>query len=402
MSIEMKSERWLWVGLFCAATAIAASAQTFQTIASFSYFDNGAFPLYMSLAQGSDRNFFGTTSAGGEGGNSGVGVVFEVTAGGDLTALCDLEEGGCIGSYPFAGLIQADGNFYGTTSQGGTNGTGGLFEITPEGTQTFLYSFCSQTNCTDGDDPYAPLLQAADKNFYGTTLDGGTKGYGTVFAITSAGTLTTLHSFRYSDGASPVAGLIQAKNGNFYGTTLYGGAHGAGTVFEISAAGKLKTLHSFGAAGDGANPYATLVQAAAGTFYGTTYSGGVHGQGTVFAITAAGKLTTLYSFCSAKKCSDGAAPYAGVIQATDGSFYGTTSKGGASNRGTVFAITAAGKLTSLHSFCLKKNCIDGADPSGGLIQATNGVFYGTTTEGGTNQDGTVFSLSAGPAPAYRK
>ncbi len=258
-----------------------------------------------------------------------------------------------------------------------------------------LYSFCSQTNCADGDDPFAPLLQAADKNFYGTTLDGGTKGYGTVFAITSAGTLTTLHSFRYSDGASPVAGLIQAKNGNFYGTTLYGGAHGAGTVFEISAAGKLKTLHSFGAAGDGANPYAALVQAADGTFYGTTYSGGAHGQGTVFAITAAGKMTTLYSFCSAKKCSDGAAPYAGVIQATDGDFYGTTSQGGASNRGTVFAISAAGKLTSLHSFCLKKNCVDGADPSGGLIQATNGIFYGTTTEGGANQDGTVFSLSAG-------
>jgi uncharacterized repeat protein (TIGR03803 family) len=216
-----------------------------------------------------------------------------------------------------------------------------------------------------------------------------------VFAITSAGTLTTLHSFRYSDGAGPVAGLIQAKNGNFYGATLYGGAHGAGTVFEISAAGKLKTLHSFGAAGDGANPYAALVQAADGTFYGTTYSGGAHGQGSVFAITAAGKLTTLYSFCSEKKCADGAAPYAGVIQATDGNFYGTTSQGGASNRGTVFAITSAGKLTSLHSFCLKKNCIDGADPSGGLIQATNGIFYGTTTEGGVNQDGTVFSLSVG-------
>ena len=118
-----------------------------------------------------------------------------------------------------------------------------------------LYNFCSQRNCTDGDDPYAPLLQAANKNFYGTTLNGGTKGYGTVYEITSGGTLTTLHSFRYSDGANPTAGLIQAKNGNFYGTTLYGGAKGAGTVFEISAAGKLRTLHSFGSPGDGAHPY---------------------------------------------------------------------------------------------------------------------------------------------------
>jgi len=273
-------------------------------------------------------------------------------------------------------------------------GTGTVFVTTSDGANT-LYSFCSQSDCADGDEPFAPLLQAADKNFYGTTLDGGTKGYGTVFAITSAGTLTTLHSFRYSDGASPVAGLTQARNGKFYGTTLYGGAHGAGTVFEISAAGKLKTLHSFGAAGDGTNPYAVLVQAADGTFYGTTYSGGTHGQGTVFAITAAGKLTTLYSFCSAKKCSDGAAPCAGVIQATDGDFYGTTSQGGASNRGTVFAISAAGKLTSLHSFCLQKNCTDGAEPSGGLLQASKGTFYGTTTEGGANEDGTVFSLSAG-------
>jgi uncharacterized repeat protein (TIGR03803 family) len=386
-------ERWLWTGLFCAATAIAASAQTFQAIASLNFELYGAYPQYVSLAQGSDGNFYGTTP---DGGVEGAGMAWEVTAQGELTVLCQFSYGECTnGIGPYAGLIQAtDGNLYGTTWQGGANGTGTVFELI-SGSGLTLYSFCSQDDCADGDEPFAPLLQAADKNFYGTTLDGGTKGYGTVFAITSAGTLTTLHSFRYSDGASPVAGLIQAKNGKFYGTTLYGGAHGAGTVFEISAAGKLKTLHSFGAAGDGANPYATLVQAADGTFYGTTYSGGAHGQGTVFAITAAGKMTTLYSFCSAKKCTDGAAPYAGVIQATDGNFYGTTSQGGASNRGTVFAITAAGKLTSLHSFCLKKNCIDGADPSGGLIQAINGIFYGTTTEGGTNQDGTVFNLSVG-------
>src|SRR5205085_3191692 len=115
----------------------------------------------------------------------------------------------------------------------------------------------------------------------GTTLNGGAKGYGTVYAITTSGTLRTLHSFRYTDGAGPVAGLIQAKDGNLYGTTLYGGAHDAGTVFSITPAGKLKTLHSFGAAGDGANPYAALSQASDGNFYGTTHDGGAHGQGTV-------------------------------------------------------------------------------------------------------------------------
>jgi uncharacterized repeat protein (TIGR03803 family) len=391
-------EEWSLVCAFCAATVLVSPAQTFTTLASFNYFGNGAHPQYMSLVQGTDGNFYGTTP---EGGIVGYGAAFEVTAGGDLTLLqsfCTF--GGCPdGSEPYAGLIQAtDGNFYGTTWQGGANSTGTVFEITAGGTLTTLYSFCSQTNCTDGDDPFAPLIQAANGNFYGTTVNGGTKGYGTVFEITSGGTLTTLHSFRYTDGASPTAGLIQAKNGNFYGTTLYGGAKGAGTVFEIIAGGKLRTLHSFGGAGDGADPYLGLVQATNGKFYGTTYDGGAHGHGTVFQVTAAGKLTTLYSFCSQKNCTDGANPYAGVIQARDGNFYGTTSKGGASNSGTVFEITAGGKLTTLHSFCSQKNCTDGADPSPGLIQATDGTFYGTTTEGGDYENGTVYSLSVGRGP----
>jgi len=382
-----------WLCLFCAVTAIASPAQTFTRLASFDS-ANGANPQLMSLVQGTDGNFYGTTPYGG---GLGVGEVFEVTSGGAVTELTTF--GGTTAGYPLSGVIQAsDGNLYGTTWQGGASNTGTVFELTTGGTLTILYSFCSQTNCADGDDPYAPLLQAADKNFYGTTLNGGTKGYGTVFEITSAGTLTTLHSFRYSDGASPTAGLIQAKNGSFYGTTLYGGSKAAGTVFEISAAGKLKTLHSFGSAGDGAHPYLGLVQATNGKFYGTTHDGGAHGQGTVFQITAAGTLTTLYSFCSQKKCADGANPYASVIQASDGNFYGTTSAGGSHQQGTIFEITAAGKLTTLHSFCAKTNCTDGANPWGGLIQATSGIFYGTTAEGGYYGDGTVFSLSVGLGP----
>jgi uncharacterized repeat protein (TIGR03803 family) len=385
--------KWLWLCLFFAVTVTASPAQTFQTIVSFDS-ANGTNPQFMSLVQGTDGNFYGTTPYGG---GLGVGEVFEVTSGGDLTELSDFS--GSDDGYPLAGVIQAtDGNLYGTTWQGGANNTGTVFELTAGGTLTILYSFCSLSDCADGDEPFAPLIQAKDGNFYGTTLDGGAKGYGTVFEVTLSSTLTTLHSFSYQDGASPVAGLIQAKNGKFYGTTLYGGAHGAGTVFEINSTGKLKALHSFGGSGDGVNPYLGLVQATNGNFYGTTYAGGAHGHGTVFQITAAGKLTILYSFCSQKKCTDGSDPYAGVIQATDGNFYGTTSKGGASNWGTVFAITAAGKLTTLHSFCSKKNCTDGAEPSGGLIQATSGTFYGTTTEGGAYQDGTVFSLSTGLGP----
>ncbi len=385
--------KWGWLYVVCAVTAIASPGQTFTRLASFDS-ANGANPQLMSLVQGSDGNFYGTTPYGG---GLGVGEVFKVTSGGDLTELSDY--GDTNDGYPLAGVIQAtDGNLYGTTWQGGTSNTGTVYELTTAGALTVLYNFCSLTNCADGDEPYAPLIQAANKNFYGTTLNGGTKGYGTVFEITSAGTLTTLHSFRFSDGASPTAGLIQAKNGNFYGTTLYGGTKGAGTVFEISAAGKLKTLHSFGSAGDGAHPYLGLVQATNGSFYGTTHDGGAHGQGTVFQITAAGKLTTLHSFCSQKKCADGANPYASVIQASDGKFYGTTSAGGSHQQGTIFEITAAGKLTTLHSFCVKTNCTDGANPWGGLIQATSGIFYGTTAEGGYYGDGTVFSLAVGLGP----
>jgi uncharacterized repeat protein (TIGR03803 family) len=322
------------VCVLCAATMTASPAQTFKSLASFRLVADGGYPQYMSLVQGTDGSFYGTAP---EGGVEFWGSVFKVASGGALTFLCYFGEDTCYQeSHPFSGLIQAtDGNFYGTTWQGGVNNTGAVFEMAPEGTVTLLYSFCSQSICRDGGDPFAPLIQAADGNFYGTTFDGGTNGYGTVFTMTAAGTLTTLHSFDYADGAGPVAGLIQAKNGDFYGTTLYGGTAGAGTVFEITSAGKLTLLHSFGSAGDGANPYAALVQAADGNFYGTTHDGGTHGDGVIFRITPGGKVTTLYSFCSQAKCTDGAEPFAGIIQASDGNFYGTTSKGGDSNWGTV-------------------------------------------------------------------
>jgi uncharacterized repeat protein (TIGR03803 family) len=382
--------------VFCGLLTLA-SAQTFTTLASFQY--DGANPEYVSLIQANDGNFYGTTRDGGGG---AVGVVFKVTPAGELRDLTDFSN--TRDGYPYAGVVQAaDGNFYGTTWQRGTQNAGTAFEVTSSGTLTVLYSFCSENNCADGDEPLAPLIQGTDQNFYGTTADGGTKGYGTVFKLSMAGALTTLHNFRFKDGASPVAGLIRAKNGKFYGTTLFGGTKGGGAVFEMTAAGKLKTLYSFcqqKKCTDGTNPYAGLVQAADGSFYGTTYAGGAHGHGTVFRVTAAGKLTTLYSFCSQKRCSDGAYPYAGVIHATDGNFYGTTSQGGTSNWGTIYKVSSTGQWAMLHRFCAKKNCTDGADPSGGLLQATSGIFYGTTTYGGISQEGTVYSLSMGLAPRH--
>ena len=312
------------------------------------------------------------------------------------------------GEYLYAGLIQGtDGNFYGTTTFGGANGQGTVFRITPDGTLTTLHSFAG----TDGCCSHAGLIQGTDGNFYGTTGGGGANGDGTVFRITPDGTLTTLHSFAGTDGGYPIAGLIRGTDGNFYGTTNEGGANGDGTVFRITPDGTLTTLHSFCSltnCTDGASPLAGLIQATDGNFYGTTEEGGANfckhtdgsqGCGTVFKTTPDGTLTTLYSFCSLTKCTDGAEPVAGLIQATDGNFYGTTGGGttgggGANGSGTVFRITPDGTLTTLYSFCSLTNCTDGANPYAGLIQATDGNFFGTTLAGGAYRYyGTIFEFT---------
>src|ERR1022692_957258 len=228
-----------------------------------------------------------------------------------------------------------------------------------------------------------------------------------------AQTLTTLHSFYGKGGEDPWAGLVQAINGDLYGTTVNYGANGeGGTVFKITPSGLLKTLYSFCAQSgctNGSNPYAELVQASNGYFYGTTVNYGANGEGgTVFKITPSGTLTTLYSFCAQSGCTDGAYPN-GLVQATNADLYGTTSSGGASSNcfngitgcGTVFKITPSGTLTTLYSFCAQSGCTDGEDPVAALVQAANGDLYGTTIGGGTNNScsvlgcGTAFKITPG-------
>jgi uncharacterized repeat protein (TIGR03803 family) len=192
-------------------------------------------------------------------------------------------------------LVQdRDGNFYGTTAFGGAHGDGTVFKITRSGELTTLYSFCSQSDCADGELPYAALVQDRDGNFYGTTYRGGTYNKGTVFKITPWGALTTLHSFEGTDGASPYyAALVQDSDGDFYGTTQLGGTYNKGTVFKITPWDTLTTLLSFQCtATEGCEPDAGLVQGSHGKFYGTTYYGGPtsgpcspHGCGTVFSLS---------------------------------------------------------------------------------------------------------------------
>jgi len=317
-----------------------------------------------------------------------------------FTTLADFNSAN--GSIPSGTLIQAsDGNFYGTTQDGGNDGVGTVFKMTPAGKLTTLYSFCAQSGCKDGEDPVAGLVQASDGNFYGTTNGGGANGnYGTVFKITPAGKLTTLYSFcaqsGCKDGENPLASLIQASDGNFYGTTNGGGANGGynGTVFKITPAGTLTTLYSFCAQSgckDGEDPVAGVVEGSDGNFYGTTVSGGNNSAGTVFKMTPAGMLTTLYSFCSQTGCTDGEFPYAGLVQASDGNFYGTTESGGNNGAGTVFEVTPAG-LVTLYNFCYQQGCGDGGNPVTGLVVGNDGNFYGTTAIGGNADHGTVFEL----------
>jgi uncharacterized repeat protein (TIGR03803 family) len=213
------------------------------------------------------------------------------------------------------------------------------------------------------------------------------------FALSSGstnGSLATLWSFTGgSDGASPAAGLVQGSDGNFYGTTSYGGTNGSnGTVFRITPSGSLTTLWSFTGGSDGGYPTAALVQGSDGNFYGTAPGGGASGAGTVFRITPSGSLTSLWSFTGG---SDGASPAAGLVQGSDGNFYGTAPGGGASGTGTVFRITPSGSLTTLWSFT---GGSDGASPAAGLVQGTDGNFYGTTSGSGSgpSANGTVFKL----------
>jgi len=390
-----------------AEPAIAAPVITFSILHSFDSAD-GSVPDG-ALVQGTDGNFYGTTSFGG---TYNDGAVFRISPEGALTTLHNFDRAD--GYEPLAGLFQAnDGNFYGTTFGGGANdvefcgadgGCGTVFQLTPAGTLTTLYSFCSKYGnhiCKDGYEPEGTLVQATDGNLYGTTAAGGPIGEGTIFKISLGGTLTTIHTLAGTDGAYTSAGLVYANDGNFYGTASEGGADRSGTVFKITPSGTLTILHAFEGT-DGNQPKGGLTLAANGDFYGTTFYGGANnnslcddsGCGTVFKITPSGNLTTLYNFCSqyiSGNCTDGANPQDAVTQAADGKLYGTTFSGGINHHGTVFKINANGVLTTLMEF----DGTDGYEPASALIQATSGIIYGTTNGGGANNEGEIFTLSLG-------
>jgi uncharacterized protein (TIGR03437 family) len=289
-----------------------------------------------------------------------------------------------INKSPLAPLTQgSDGNLYGTTEKGNTYGT--IFRMTPSGTLTTLYYFAQ----TDGSSPTGGVVFASDGNLWGTTNQGGSSSTGTIFKMSSAGSLTSVYSFgaSTSDGSAPTGNLVQAGDGNLYGVTSGGGSGGCGTIYQITMSGTYTSKYSFTCSTDGGFPKGGMIWATDGNLYGTTSSGGSGNYGTAFRFSLGGTYTVLHAFGG----SDGHVLNAGLIQATDGNFYGTTYTGGSAGFGTVFQLTAAGTLTTLHNF----TGTDGKTPVAPLLQGADGNLYGTADGGGTAGYGTVFSLTPG-------
>jgi uncharacterized repeat protein (TIGR03803 family) len=379
-------------------TAVASASVTFKNLVSFDGTD-GQNPQEVTLVQGIDGNLYGTTANGGQ---YGYGTIFEVSPSGTLTTLWNFcKETNCPdGAYPGAGLtLVTGGDLYGTTYQGGAHGYGEVFKITPAGDLTVVYSFCSLTSCADGYNPTVgiTMVQGTDGNLYGSV-----SGNGGIFRLTLAGKKSWLWVYPGGTVYGP-NGLMQASDGNFYLTDTGADGYSYGNVWKITPAGKATKLYAFcslSSCEDGDFPGGALVQGANGSLYGTTIEGGKYNDGTFFTLTLAGKLTTLHSFDYFTAGNLGAYINSGVILGDDGNFYGTAAYGGegcVSGCGTVFKITSAGVLTTLHEF---EDISDGYGPWG-LMQDTSGALYGATPAGpgsGKN-DGTVYSVNDGLAPS---
>ena len=394
--------------LSCAviAMAIASPAQTFTTMYDFQGLNDSGYP-WASLVQGVDGSYYGEAQGGYYPLENDLGAIFKITSSGAFTTVHHFEVGNPQGpGGPIGGMVRAaDGSLYGVSEGGGLYIAGTVFRIGTDDTVTTIYNFCSLgANCPDGATPWAPPIQATDGNFYGTTGNGGTtdcrNGCGTIYKVTPAGKLTTLYSFHGPDGSFSRARLVLANDGNFYGTTMRGGStlgycnvyRGCGTVFTISPNGVFTTLHVFclqSGCPEGSAPIGGLTQGSDGYLYGMTGSLNGSISATIFRMSLQGELTTLYKF-PAGWVSEGE-----LLEAPDGNFYGMI--GGTPD--SIFNMTASGTVTTLHTFCQGYPCPGGFGPSGLLVLGSDGLFYGTTLEGGdANGYGTVFSFDVGFKP----
>ncbi len=367
---------WLVTLAFVALVGLA-DAQTYTVLYNFgSHPGDPATPQLSTITQGRDGNLYSTTPGGG---SSNYGAAFRITPSGDLTVLHSFPGPG--GALPYGGLAPStDGNFYGTTAVGGVNGfasPGTIFRMTPGGSLTTLYGF---QGGSDGSDPHARPLQGMDGNYYGTAMFGGggsNGGYGNVYRLTPSKVYAKLHGF--APAGQPMAPLVEGTDGKLYGVSQ-------NLIFTITGSGKFQTLFDFNLnPQDGLNPNGPLVEGNDGNFYGTTYKGGTSGEGVIFKITPDGILTVLHNFPS--DASDGAFPLGGLVQATDGNFYGTTSNVN-DGCGRIFRLGAEGSFATLYRFGAQ-----GCNPWVTLFQHTNGLLYGDTDDGGLG-GGIFFSFDA--------
>jgi uncharacterized repeat protein (TIGR03803 family) len=372
---------------FLAMTPGGAQATPFHMLHSFLDGSDGASPDGPLIAD-SQGNLYGTAL---QGGSNNDGVVFEVTPRGKESVLYSFQGGSSDGNKPQAGLIaDTAGNLYGTTYFGGPSDEGTVFKLAPDGTEAMLHAF---SGATEGANPQAALVADFAGNLYGTTSDGGASNNGTVFRLAPKGALSVLHAFSGgSDGGFPQAALVADKRGSLYGTAATGGAHGQGTVFRISAKGGFKVVYSFAGGKDGADPIAPLIVDGKGNFYGTTRLGGGTGCfdggcGTVFRLSPDGKEAVLYAFTGG---SDGGEPYGGVVRDAKGNLYGATvTGGGGSGYGTAFKLARDGTFTVLHTFSGQS---DGEYPNAGLIIGNDGRLYGTSYAGASQDWGSVYAI----------
>jgi uncharacterized repeat protein (TIGR03803 family) len=377
-----------------AASSILTAAAHCQTVKEVLGFSN-AMSSYgggVTPAQGRDGRLYGMTD-GFSSTTNPDGTIFRINPDGTgANVLFTL--GGSNGQLPLWGLTLAtDGNYYGTTWEGGISSSGVLFKVTPSGVYTVLYEF---TGGSDGALPVGPPIQASNGNFYGAT------NHGTIYKyVPSAATFSTILTLS-SDGSQGVGigvPLIQASNGSLYGTAVAGGASNCGTLFRLNTLGTLLQVHSFPCGLGGNGPQAQLYEASDGSLYGTTVLGGNvdssgdcgKGCGTIFKVSH-GVVSVIYRFSGYP--NDGGLATTGLMQGTDGNLYGGTDRGGANDFGTLYQISTSGQYKLLYSF----TNIVGNAPSASLVQHTNGKFYGTTAFGGQHSYGAIYSLDMGLSP----
>lgn len=358
------------------ALVLPVCAQQFQDIYDFNCSTGGCGAYDLGhLTQWTDGNLYGMTNGGG---TNGLGTIFMVTPAVPAVYTDVYEFDGTHGASPWGGLtLASDGNFYGVAFSGGANNFGAVFRFTPPSTLTVLHSF----NGSDGQIPIAPPVQGKDGNLYGVT------GIGTTYRVTlSSGAFTRLPKNAPGQVEDP---LCLASDGNLYGTTTAGGSTDLGTVFQMTTKGAIKLLYTFTGGSDGSHPTGGLFQGKDGYLYGTNETDGSLGGGTIFRISLSGTLKTLHQF---DPNAGGYGPIGGLVAASDGFFYGATGSGGAFSEGTLFQITSGGIFNHLFDFT-GTGTTPGATPYAALVQHTNGILYGTTIAAAAFTDGNIYSLT---------